>query len=101
MRYAFSHHIFSSFAKHEKNPHDAPFHRIMRAAHVVKGAASNLMCSQLRTAAMHLETAASRAHEAGGLTSPQPLQVAVQAAYLGLKQAAHSYAAFLQSIGIA
>lgn len=35
----------------------------MRASHVIKGAASNLMCDELRTAAMHLEQAASAAHD--------------------------------------
>jgi len=32
---------------------------IVRAAHVIKGAASNLMCEQLRKTAMELETTAS------------------------------------------
>ena len=47
----------------QQSPTESPFHRIMRASHVIKGAASNLMCDELRTAAMHLEQAASAAHD--------------------------------------
>jgi len=41
-----------------KSPTDNPYLGIARAAHVIKGAASNLMCEQLRTTAMALETTA-------------------------------------------
>lgn len=43
------------------NPPDNPFVGIVRAAHVIKGAASNLMCEQLRKTAMALETTATNA----------------------------------------
>jgi HPt (histidine-containing phosphotransfer) domain-containing protein len=72
----------------------------MRAAHVIKGASANLMCAQLRATAMALESVASQCHEAGGVTSPPPLQAQVQAAYADLKQAAVNYAAHLQTIGV-
>jgi HPt (histidine-containing phosphotransfer) domain-containing protein len=72
----------------------------MRAAHVIKGASANLMCHQLRTAAMQLEQAASVAHEAGGVAAPQDLQTAVQVRFGDLQQAAQNYAVFLQSIGV-
>lgn len=72
----------------------------MRSAHLLKGAAANLMCGPLRQAAMQLEEAARAAH--GSATAPPPpeLQAAVQLAYTGLQQAAQHYVAFLQSIGV-
>lgn len=68
----------------------------MRASHVIKGAASNLMCAQLRTAAMQLEQAASTAHESGGGDDMENLRVK----YMTLKMAVDNYHAFLQSIGV-
>ena len=56
--------FFHSFDKHqstEQNPTDNPFVGIVRAAHVIKGAASNLMCEQLRKTAMELESTATNA----------------------------------------
>lgn len=47
-----------------QSPTDNYFVGIMRAAHVIKGAASNLMCEQLRKTAMELETAADNADKA-------------------------------------
>jgi len=72
----------------------------MRAAHVIKGAAANLMCNQLRQSALQLEQAAKKAHEAGGTAAPAELQSAVQTQYNNLSQAAQNYTAFLQSIGV-
>lgn len=43
-------------------PADKPFLGFVRAAHVIKGAASNLMCEQLRKTAMDLETTATNAN---------------------------------------
>jgi HPt (histidine-containing phosphotransfer) domain-containing protein len=72
----------------------------MRAAHVVKGAGANLMCGQLRTAAMKLEQTAKQAHEAGGTTAPADLQAQVQLGHVELQQAAQNYMVMLQSLGI-
>ena len=75
----------------------------MRAAHVIKGAAANLMCGQLRQASLQLEQAASAAHDASGGGSVQPppeLQAAVQSNYASMQQAGNNYFAFLQSIGV-
>lgn len=72
----------------------------MRAAHVIKGAAANLMCGQLRATAMELETAAAAAHEEGGTASPAPRQAAVAQRVQGLQQAAQNYFNFVQSIGV-
>merc|ERR1719261_13589 len=47
-----------------KNLSDNPFVGIVRAAHVIKGAASNLMCEQLRKTAMALESTATNAQSA-------------------------------------
>jgi HPt (histidine-containing phosphotransfer) domain-containing protein len=48
----------------KKEPTDSTFIGIVRAAHVIKGAASNLMCEQLRVTAMNLETNAQIAANA-------------------------------------
>jgi HPt (histidine-containing phosphotransfer) domain-containing protein len=93
-----SHHLVFVFIF--QSPQDAPYHRIMRATHVVKGAAANLMCGQLRSAAMALEDSAKLAHESGGMTAPLPLQQTVQAHVGQLQIAAQNFVGFLQSIGI-
>ena len=72
----------------------------MRAAHVVKGAAANLMCGQLRQAALNLEQAAKQAHEAGGTSSPQEMQAVVQTRHTELKQATQTFISFIQSLGV-
>jgi HPt (histidine-containing phosphotransfer) domain-containing protein len=80
----------------------------MRAAHVIKGAAANLMCGQLRQASYNLEQAASRAHEATTTTAstgsnnailPEIIQ-AVQVHYTEMQRARQNYLAYLQSIGV-
>jgi HPt (histidine-containing phosphotransfer) domain-containing protein len=71
----------------------------MRAAHVIKGAAANLMCGQLREASMQLEQSASRAHEAGPGITPD-MTMAVQTNYAAMQQAGQNFFAFLQSIGV-
>mmetsp|Transcript_50164 Transcript_50164/g.76316 ORF Transcript_50164/g.76316 Transcript_50164/m.76316 type:complete len:127 (-) Transcript_50164:163-543(-) len=83
-----------------RNPVDAPFVQIMRASHVIKGAASNLMCAQLRHTAMNLETAASSAaNDPAAMSNPQVLQN-VQARYEELKVAVQNYHAYLNSVGV-
>lgn len=90
---------FPSLTSRWQSPQEAPYHSIMRAAHVVKGAAANLMCNQLRTASMNLEQAASAAHEAGNAITPAQIQ-SVQQHYTDLQQAGQNYYSFLQSIGV-
>ena len=80
---------------------EGAFHQIMRAAHVIKGASSNLMCQQLRATAMALEQAASVANgsagDAAAVAANAPI---VQASHGDLRKAVQNYHAFLQSIGI-
>jgi HPt (histidine-containing phosphotransfer) domain-containing protein len=83
----------------QQNPTEQPFHRIMRASHVIKGAASNLMCQQLRHAAMELEQAASNANDLDP-TGMGNFMATVQARYADLKRAAENYHVFLQSINV-
>jgi HPt (histidine-containing phosphotransfer) domain-containing protein len=71
----------------------------MRAAHVIKGAAANLMCGQLREASMQLEQSASRAHEAGAAITPD-MSMAVQTSYAAMQLAGQNFFTFLQSIGV-
>jgi HPt (histidine-containing phosphotransfer) domain-containing protein len=83
-----------------QNPTDSPFIQIMRASHVIKGAASNLMCGQLRKTAMNLETAASTAaNDPNGASNTTVLQP-VQARYEELKVAVANYHAYLKSVGV-
>jgi HPt (histidine-containing phosphotransfer) domain-containing protein len=72
----------------------------MRASHVIKGAASNLMCSQLRHTAMNLETAGSAAaNDPAGHTNPAVLQN-IQGRYAELQVAGSNYHAYLLQIGV-
>ena len=83
-----------------QNPVDSPFVQIMRASHVIKGAASNLMCKQLRLCAMNLETAASSAsNDPSSAGNPAVLQQ-IQARYEELKVAVQNYHAYLQTVGV-
>mmetsp|Transcript_46532 Transcript_46532/g.86447 ORF Transcript_46532/g.86447 Transcript_46532/m.86447 type:complete len:127 (-) Transcript_46532:463-843(-) len=79
-------------------PTDGCFHAIMRASHVIKGAASNLMCQQLRLGAMNLESAAAAANDASGDMHAQMHNV--QQRYQDLRVAVENYHAFLRSVGI-
>lgn len=91
---------FSFLLCFHQNPTDSPFVQIMRASHVIKGAASNLMCAQLRACAMNLETAASSAaNDPNGVANPSVLQP-VQARYEELKVAVQNYHCYLQSVGV-
>jgi HPt (histidine-containing phosphotransfer) domain-containing protein len=74
----------------------------MRAAHVIKGAAANLMCGQLRQASLALEQAASRAHDASLTGAPIPVECmqAVQQYYQEMQWAGQKYVSYLQSIGV-
>lgn len=68
----------------------------MRASHVIKGAAANLMCEPMRVAALELELCAKAAASAA---DSDPLQQ-VLARCQNLQQAVEVFAAFLQSIGV-
>mmetsp|Transcript_9538 Transcript_9538/g.10588 ORF Transcript_9538/g.10588 Transcript_9538/m.10588 type:complete len:127 (-) Transcript_9538:331-711(-) len=77
-------------------PCDSPFHLIMRAAHVIKGAASNLMCEQLRSTAMALEQDAKVANE-----NPEESNIIkVKEDFLQLEKANNEYHAYLKTIGV-
>jgi hypothetical protein len=83
-----------------QNPVESPFVQIMRAAHVIKGASSNLMCAQLRHCSMNLETAASAAsNDPAAQSNPSVLQ-SVQARHQELQVAVQNYHAYLQSVGV-
>mmetsp|Transcript_18381 Transcript_18381/g.22065 ORF Transcript_18381/g.22065 Transcript_18381/m.22065 type:complete len:151 (-) Transcript_18381:168-620(-) len=93
------------------------YHRIMRASHVIKGAASNLMCQQLRMAAMALEKNASAAHDTAGSSDKDGSDKSaedkkevelkmkeyaeiVTEKYEVLKKAVEAYHAFLETINV-
>jgi HPt (histidine-containing phosphotransfer) domain-containing protein len=83
-----------------QNPIDSPFMSIMRASHVIKGAASNLMCAQLRETAMHLETAASSAAADPACTSNVAVLQSVKARYEDLRGAVQNYHTYLDQVGV-
>lgn len=67
---------------------------------MIKGAASNLMCAELRQKAMQLETAASSAaNESDGEDKPDGLKD-VQEKYGELKVAVKNYHEYLEQVGI-
>mmetsp|Transcript_23886 Transcript_23886/g.35306 ORF Transcript_23886/g.35306 Transcript_23886/m.35306 type:complete len:121 (+) Transcript_23886:82-444(+) len=74
----------------ESKTDDDSYHRIMRASHVIKGAASNLMCEQLRTTAMNLETSAKSVDEFS----------VIKEKFDKLKSATEAYCLYLESIGV-
>jgi chemotaxis protein histidine kinase CheA len=82
-----------------QNPVDNPFVQIQRAAHVVKGAASNLMCSQLRDCAKALETTASANAGTEPSDNPEAFE-AVKQKYEEMKTAVEAYHKFLTETGI-
>jgi len=71
---------------------------IVRAAHVIKGAASNLMCEQLRSTAMALETASqTAANSKDGKNNPDVMKM-VQEKFDALKIAVSNYHKKLEEI---
>lgn len=82
-----------------QNPTDNPFVAIVRAAHVIKGAASNLMCEQLRKTAMVLETTAQTAGNSGNVKDPSVLKT-VKDKLADLKVAVSNYHAYLEEVDV-
>lgn len=70
---------------------DDTFVPIVRAAHVIKGAASNLMCEQLRFTAMALETASQKAADAKDGKKNEEVLETVQKKFDELKVAVSNY----------
>mmetsp|Transcript_23839 Transcript_23839/g.66080 ORF Transcript_23839/g.66080 Transcript_23839/m.66080 type:complete len:127 (-) Transcript_23839:559-939(-) len=82
------------------NPTDAVFIEIVRAAHVIKGAASNLMCYELRDTAMALETAASTARDTHDGKSNSTVILGVKDSFTKLTTAVRNYHEYLDSLGV-
>jgi len=72
---------------------------ITRAAHVIKGAAANLMCGELKETASMLEKVAQKASSDPNPSNPAILSE-VQARYEALRTAVQNYNAHLESIGV-
>jgi len=77
---------------------DDSFVPIVRAAHVIKGAASNLMCEQLRSTAMALETASQAAANTDDGKKNKELLESVQKKLDELKEAVSNYHEKLEEI---
>jgi len=95
-----------------QNPTDNPFVGIVRAAHVIKGAASNLMCEQLRKTAMDLESTAANASSkankdkdkdkkeaAPGKFDPEQMEI-VKKKLDNLKVAVKNYHDYLEEVDV-
>merc|ERR1719343_272974 len=74
-----------------------PYFGIQRAAHVVKGASSNLMCEELRRTSFALEKAGSAAHEK---KNDPTLEAKVKTVYLDFKEATRNFDALLKELDI-
>jgi HPt (histidine-containing phosphotransfer) domain-containing protein len=72
----------------------------MRASHVIKGAASNLMCAQLRKCAMELETTASAASKDNPDGKDADVMKGVEAKFEDLQAAVKKYHEYLESVGV-
>jgi len=84
-----------------QNPSDGnPFIQICRAAHVIKGAASNLMCPDLRKTSMDLESAATAANVAENENENQELLDEVKEKFESLKLAVENYHAHLKELDV-
>mmetsp|Transcript_349 Transcript_349/g.812 ORF Transcript_349/g.812 Transcript_349/m.812 type:complete len:128 (+) Transcript_349:276-659(+) len=82
-------------------PDNTVFISITRAAHVIKGAAANLMCGQLKETAMHLEKIAQKANADPASSTANPAVLAeVKQRYEDLAKAVKDYNAYLASIGV-
>ena len=75
---------------------DNAFVGFIRAAHVIKGAASNLMCEQLRKTAMHLETTATNAQN----KKEKDDMVTVKEKLEALKVAVSNYHDYLEEVDV-
>ena len=77
---------------------DESFDPIVRAAHVIKSSASDLMCEQLRSTAMALETASQTAADTDGGKKNKPMLVCIQNKLDELKEAVANYHKKLEEI---
>jgi len=88
-----------------EDPSGKPFIAFVRAAHVIKGAASNLMCEQLCVTAMALETRAQAAvsdsadDKKGVDKKPEHLKEVLRN-FKGLKLAIKNYHEYLKELGV-
>jgi len=84
-----------------RNPSDGnPFIQICRAAHVIKGAASNLMCPELRKTSMDLESAATAANVAANGATDSELLGEVEKKLESLKLAVENYHKYLKEVDV-
>ena len=79
--------------------HKDGYHRILRASHVIKGAAANLMCQQLRQTATDLEKSAAIAHSAADKITDD-MKHDVEKCYEDLASAVEKYNEYLDSIDV-
>jgi len=91
-----------------EDPSGQPFIAFVRAAHVIKGAASNLMCEQLRVTSMALETRAQTAVSDMAVEDSKTSSVDKKTKHLelvlkeleGLKLAVKKYHDYLVEVGV-
>lgn len=83
-----------------QTPDDSPFVQIMRASHVIKGAASNLMCEDLRKCAMELETAANSASKENKDPKDDAVMKGLRGKFEALEKAVKNYHEYLEKVNI-
>jgi HPt (histidine-containing phosphotransfer) domain-containing protein len=75
------------------------YQHIQRASHVIKGAAANLMCHQLRQAAANLEKSAAKAYNAQNKITDEAKQEVLQL-FDEFCDAVRMYNDYLNTIGV-
>ncbi|CAJ1933376.1 unnamed protein product [Cylindrotheca closterium] len=83
-----------------KTPDDSCFVQLMRAAHVIKGAASNLMCGQLRKGAADLETLANTSSKEDKDYKDEELMKSLKEKFEALEEAVKNYHEYLEKVDV-
>jgi HPt (histidine-containing phosphotransfer) domain-containing protein len=92
--------IISLFDLIDQGPETAEYYQhIQRASHVIKGAAANLMCHQLRQAAASLEKSAAKAYNAQDKITEEIKEEVLQL-FDQFCDAAQMYNDYLNTIGV-
>lgn len=83
-----------------QTPDDSCFVQVMRAAHVIKGAASNLMCGELRKCSTELETASNTASKENKDHKDEEIMKSLKEKFEALEKAVKNYHEYLEKVDV-
>ena len=83
-----------------QTPDDTCFVQIMRAAHVIKGAASNLMCGDLRKCAAELETLANTSSKENKDHKDEEIIGSLKEKFEAMQNAVKDFHEYLDKVGV-